>query len=343
MIIESRQANNNAPRTASNQKQFESFYVLQWRVLPCSNELVCETSNERIVLEPRLMQLLCLLAASPYGVVSRTELSDQLWPHVIVNENSLTRAVSSLRSKLKRLSSDATLIETIPKRGYRLNASIENSDLNASTPIRAQIEGNIKPRSDINVLRWTPRPLVATAASILLASVLALAISSNTLPASSQNQQMPLADIAIENISTVASLGQASVNHAVALQSDDNFDQHLPKDTVMSQDGNFFAYIKPERNSTAIIVGSVTSPEQAVTVFSTQDAIANLQWSPIKRALLFAQSARISTAVLSGKEQESSLVMFDLETFTSKVLDGPLLDSINELDHVSADKVFNLT
>ena len=60
-----------------------------------------------------------------------------------------------------------------------------------------------------------------------------------------------------------------------------------------------------------------------MTVFTTEDSIYNLQWSPVDRALLFAQSPRITAAALLPQEKQASLVLFDLDSFTTKVLFVP--------------------
>ena len=95
------------------------FVLSNWVVNP---ELNCiwqggEPAHKR-PLEPRLMHLLCFLAANQGQVLSRDQLTEELWPRVIVNENSLTRAVSELRKKLEiGKNSNNNYLETIPKDG----------------------------------------------------------------------------------------------------------------------------------------------------------------------------------------------------------------------------------
>ena len=73
----------------------------EWRVLPQLNRIRCSGTNEERQLEPRLIKLLCFLGANEELVLSREELIQELWPRVIVNENSLTRAISELRKQLQ--------------------------------------------------------------------------------------------------------------------------------------------------------------------------------------------------------------------------------------------------
>jgi tetratricopeptide (TPR) repeat protein len=72
-------------------------------------------------LEPRVAQLLVLLAGRRGEVVKREELQRAIWPDVIVGDDSLNRLVAALRRALRAISpGDANRIETISKAGYRL-------------------------------------------------------------------------------------------------------------------------------------------------------------------------------------------------------------------------------
>ena len=103
-----------------------AFTLGSWRVNPELNQLT-QINNPCVqrTMEPRLMHLLCFLAANPTRVLTRDQLSCELWPRVIVNENSLTRAVSELRKKLALPDRAGTAyLQTIPKRGYRLTCPL---------------------------------------------------------------------------------------------------------------------------------------------------------------------------------------------------------------------------
>ena len=69
------------------------------------------------MIEPKVMDLLFVLASRPGEVFSREVLMQALWPDTTVGEDALSRCVFKLR---KSLDSTPGLIETIPKRGYRL-------------------------------------------------------------------------------------------------------------------------------------------------------------------------------------------------------------------------------
>lgn len=69
-------------------------------------------------LEPRVMQVLVLLARNAGDVVSRDEMVEECWQGVIVGDDAIQRCIGRLR----RLTSNIVSldIETIPKIGYRL-------------------------------------------------------------------------------------------------------------------------------------------------------------------------------------------------------------------------------
>ncbi|MEM1181812.1 MAG: winged helix-turn-helix domain-containing protein [Acidobacteriota bacterium] len=80
-------------------------------------------SQEQAV-EPRVMDLLVLLAESPGEVLSRTEILERVWPETAVQDDALRRVVTVLRRTLGDDSKQPRYIETITRRGYRLVAPV---------------------------------------------------------------------------------------------------------------------------------------------------------------------------------------------------------------------------
>jgi len=81
-------------------------------------------------LEPKVMEVLLVLARRPEHVVSREELLDAVWPGVVVTEHTLSRCIYQLRNELGKIGkapgqADFNPVETLPKRGYRLKATIK--------------------------------------------------------------------------------------------------------------------------------------------------------------------------------------------------------------------------
>ena len=76
--------------------------------------------GERLTLAPKAVELLLALVEAQGNLMTKEELLDKVWADTEVEEGSLTRHVSLLRSVL----GDQEFIETIPKRGYRFVAPV---------------------------------------------------------------------------------------------------------------------------------------------------------------------------------------------------------------------------
>ena len=84
----------------------------------------------RVRLEPKVMEVLTVLASHPGRIVPRDEILDAVWPNVVVTEHTLTRCIYQLRNEFGKIGtgpnqSDFDPIETLPKRGYRLFVTID--------------------------------------------------------------------------------------------------------------------------------------------------------------------------------------------------------------------------
>ena len=98
------------------------FQLENWEVHPQQNLLVGPAGE--VHLTPRCMDVLVLLAERAGEVIERDVFSERIWHPVIVSDATLTRHVSMLRKLLGDESGHPRFIETIPKRGYRLVATV---------------------------------------------------------------------------------------------------------------------------------------------------------------------------------------------------------------------------
>ncbi len=71
-------------------------------------------------LGTRAFDVLEKLIASPNRLVTKQELLDAVWPDLFVEENNLAVQIHALRRHLKL---DRKMLETMPRRGYRLNVT----------------------------------------------------------------------------------------------------------------------------------------------------------------------------------------------------------------------------
>lgn len=107
------------------------YQVGDWQILPELNAL--RHIDEQRHLEPRAIELLLYFAQRPNEVISRSELLEQLWPGVIVSDDALTQVVIKLRKALGDSSRSPRYIQTIPKRGYRLVAEVQQLEQKQKT------------------------------------------------------------------------------------------------------------------------------------------------------------------------------------------------------------------
>lgn len=90
--------------------------------------------GESVRLEPKMMDLLVLLARRSGEVVSKDDIVAEVWDQSFVTDSVITRAVAGLRGALGDDARAPSYIETISKRGYRLIAPVEAAGGKAPPP-----------------------------------------------------------------------------------------------------------------------------------------------------------------------------------------------------------------
>mgnify|MGYP006074485347 CR=1 FL=1 len=295
------------------------FTVGVWRVLPQLNRIRLNGTDEERQLEPRLIKLLCFLAANEGRVLSREKLAMELWPRVVVNENSLTRAISELR---KRLQSQDPLalnhIETIPKRGYRLLSTIKRRE----TKIISSSRSN---SSSWTTLFTMPALSTGTAASticlcLLIAGWVSLkdtkfsnhgfdSVSSPALLSDELLDKKP--DYLGGKLQLSANHSNSSVVGSIATP-------------VVSLDEKQYAFIRHDASGSRIFLGRLGSAVEPISVYYSSQHVFNLAWSPLGNKLLFAMRSSVATeAMYSTTGETAELLSLNLSTLeTSRLVEG---------------------
>jgi len=99
------------------------FRLGEWTVNPLEGRLERDGDTRR--LPPKTMDVLVALAERPMDMVTRDELLAAVWGERAVTDEPLTRCIGELRRELGDNPAEPEYIETIPKRGYKLIASVE--------------------------------------------------------------------------------------------------------------------------------------------------------------------------------------------------------------------------
>jgi len=96
-------------------------------------------------VEPKVMEVLRVLVDNAGDVVARDTLIDSVWGAPYGGDERLSRAISLLRKALGDVRGKCCHIETIPKRGYRLIAPLNQGAASEN------IKQKAAPRSDISI------------------------------------------------------------------------------------------------------------------------------------------------------------------------------------------------
>src|SRR5262245_54862263 len=88
-------------------------------------------ANGVIELRSKSFEVLCYLVVNAGRLVTKEEVLQAIWPNVTVSDESLTRCISDIRHALQ--DHDSRFIKTIPRRGYRFEASVSVSGKLAAT------------------------------------------------------------------------------------------------------------------------------------------------------------------------------------------------------------------
>jgi DNA-binding winged helix-turn-helix (wHTH) protein/tetratricopeptide (TPR) repeat protein len=147
----------------TRQELQSGFRIGECLIEPRQNRIVRGETEAR--LEPRVVDVLVCLAERAGEVVSRETLNEQVWGNIVVTDQAVTNCISELRHHLGDDRSAHRVIETIPKRGYRLVA-----------PVTLALAESPKDQSPQPVEQPTPHRRWRTAAGVVL-GILVLAVA----------------------------------------------------------------------------------------------------------------------------------------------------------------------
>ena len=137
-----------------------------------TGELSRDGTKSRLQGQP--LQLLELLLQHPGQLVTREQVQQHLWPDGIVVEfeHSVNAAVKRLRSALGDDAERPTFIETIPRRGYRFIARIENGNLAAPVVVEQHIASvSVSPTLELRNKRQRFVLIAVVAAFVMVAAL----------------------------------------------------------------------------------------------------------------------------------------------------------------------------
>jgi DNA-binding winged helix-turn-helix (wHTH) protein len=133
---------------------YQDFCVADWLVQPSRNRLVRGETAVRV--RPQLIDVLACLARRPGAVVSKEELLSTVWNDRFVAESGIARCIAELRQAMADDARTPRIIETIPKRGYRLVAVVGPGELERARPASV---APVPPPPSVDRSSVPPRPM----------------------------------------------------------------------------------------------------------------------------------------------------------------------------------------
>lgn len=104
----------------------------RYLINPEKNTVIDNLEHRDVKIEQRLLEVLKLLASKPNELVTRDVIISTVWNDYGGADEGLTQAISFLRKVLN--DKDKTIIETIPKKGYALNATVSYPAVSIEVP-----------------------------------------------------------------------------------------------------------------------------------------------------------------------------------------------------------------
>ncbi len=89
-----------------------------------SQKRVLWRGEELITLPPKVFDTLCVLVERQGNVVTKDEIFELVWEDTFVEENNLSQNIFTLRRTLDTDETEKSIIETIPRKGFRITEKI---------------------------------------------------------------------------------------------------------------------------------------------------------------------------------------------------------------------------
>jgi pimeloyl-ACP methyl ester carboxylesterase/DNA-binding winged helix-turn-helix (wHTH) protein/class 3 adenylate cyclase len=137
-----------------------------FRIDPAERTLLCD--ERPVQLTPKVFDTLLVLVENSGHVLGKNELMQMVWPDSFVEENNLAQNISVLRKVLGEGADGLKYIETVPKRGYRFVASVEELwDEQADLIIRERTRARVVIEEEDDETEPTLRPFVKTSPAVI--------------------------------------------------------------------------------------------------------------------------------------------------------------------------------
>ncbi|MCV2361873.1 winged helix-turn-helix domain-containing protein [Paucibacter sp. DJ1R-11] len=144
-----------------------ALQIGDWLLDPSTGQL-SRTDDEGLRLDARPLRLLVYLAGRAGETIGMDELLEQVWPGVVVTQDSVYQAITALRRALGDDSKQPRYIATVPRLGYRLIAAVQT----LPAPAEAGLDGNTSLAINEEMTPVTAPPKRRTNVGLILSATL---------------------------------------------------------------------------------------------------------------------------------------------------------------------------
>lgn len=99
-----------------------AFTLGQWKIEPAINRI--SQADQQVILVPKVMRLLLVLVQHQGEALSLEALLKEVWQGQVVSDSSVYQAIAQLRKALGDKASQASYIQRVSGKGYRLIAEV---------------------------------------------------------------------------------------------------------------------------------------------------------------------------------------------------------------------------
>lgn len=138
--------------------------------------LVSRADGQQVAVTGRVLEALVYLVERPGQLVEKKALIEALWPHVVVEEGSLTQTIHTLRRVLGEQPGEHNYIATVPGRGYRFVAEVNVRTAQAKSDA-------VEAKSNAAPSRWSKTVWLGAALSLAVLTVIVLLLRGRGQPA----------------------------------------------------------------------------------------------------------------------------------------------------------------
>ena len=300
-----------------DQKQYQLYRFGKFQIDANKRLLLCDEAPVR--LPPRALDVLLVLVEHSHYVMGKDELMRLVWGERVVEENNLTRQISTLRKALDESPDDHRYIVTVPGRGYSFIAPVETVPTNDAPPA-AESQGGRDADLSLETERG-PQPgridPVAQRNPSAQTGPAAVAVEPSGLrPATGMRKLWLWATAPIVILTSAAALiFQLSAPHSKPAVPNSYRDWEVIRLTrtggaivpAISRDGKYVAYVNKEAGQESVWVLQLATSTRQQIVPPEKFAYFDLLFTPDGSELYFTrregaspQRALYRTALLGG-------------------------------------------